>query len=511
MKGTWVRQPDGPAIVVFIHGVLSDGQCWRNENGAYWPDMLAADTRFAAAGIYVFEYKTGYFSGTYRLGDVVNALRTRMRLDGVSDSPKIIFVCHSMGGIVARRFLVQDAFELIDQEKEIGLFLVASPSMESEYANLLSPLTRLFQHTQGLALRAGQANDWLLDLDSDFRKLLNSKRLRIEGHELVEDQFVLLPALIRRQVVQPMSGGRYFGEPYKVPNSNHFTIARPDRPEGDQHGLLVELLEKFIPVPRVKPVSSNSLQFSDHLHGDAVSCGLALNHLFYDDVAPEIVWPVETLSYIERLRIALEQVKNHRDPTSLFGNVGPNDLVVYARDVELSLARIDALLKNAPGRARALVRGMEGYWTLHEKFVATALANFLTLCNYELVASTIHHLRLGRAFERYYPKALADWIAKDRPLVVKELFAIDDEMCWAKLTALSNASFPEGLYFWGPRRDVVASRRQRRFEPIYYRWVRDYAIPQYEVVQAVTGSDQIWAYDEQVTIERARSLEGEDF
>ena len=43
-----------------------------------------------------------------------------------------------MGGIVARRLIVSRAAELIQQAKIIGVFLIASPSLGSRYANLLA-------------------------------------------------------------------------------------------------------------------------------------------------------------------------------------------------------------------------------------------------------------------------------------------------------------------------------------------------------------------------------------
>jgi hypothetical protein len=47
-----------------------------------------------------------------------------------------------------------------------------------------------------------------------------------------------LPKLWERQVVEPFSGARYFGEPYKVPGCDHFSIAKPDDNTKIQHRLL---------------------------------------------------------------------------------------------------------------------------------------------------------------------------------------------------------------------------------------------------------------------------------
>ena len=246
MIGTWIRRPTGSLTTVFLHGILSDGDlCWRHANGTYWPDLLKHETRLSSIGIYVFEYKTGFFSGTYRLGDVVDALRDQMRLDEVQNSKQIVFVCHSMGGIIARRFLVQHQFDLTEAKKEIGLFLIASPALGSHYANWLSPIARVFHHTQADALRFSQDNAWLMDLDRDFLALKEKGRIHLRGKELVEDQFIVFHRFMRRQIVEPIAGERYFYEALKVPNSDHFSIAKIPSADAIQHRLLVEFIADF--------------------------------------------------------------------------------------------------------------------------------------------------------------------------------------------------------------------------------------------------------------------------
>ena len=88
-----------------------------------------------------------------------------MRLDGVLASDRLIFVCHSMGGIVVRKYIVERQAELIGAGKEIDLFLVASPSLGSTYADWLSPLAQLFRARAGRCdLRFVRNNNWLMDL-----------------------------------------------------------------------------------------------------------------------------------------------------------------------------------------------------------------------------------------------------------------------------------------------------------------------------------------------------------
>ncbi|BBC81756.1 all3488 (plasmid) [Acetobacter orientalis] len=244
MKGDWVKHgtPTAP-VVVFVHGILSSGEaCWRHANGAYWPEIVAKDPEMSDLGVYVFTYQTGIFSGSYSLADAVDALKTHLALDGISGAAGIVFVCHSMGGIVVRRYLVSRATELIEREVQIAIFLLASPSLGSDYADWCKPLARFLGHSQGDALSFVRSNAWLTDLDRDFLNLKEQGRLSITGKELIEDRFITLGWLSRkigwlwrRQVVEPFSGARYFGEPYKVPKSDHFSIVKIENEHAIQH------------------------------------------------------------------------------------------------------------------------------------------------------------------------------------------------------------------------------------------------------------------------------------
>ena len=247
MQGAWLRSPHGVTSVVFVHGILSSGEaCWRHGNGNYWPELLKGAADLEALGIYVFTYETAVFSGSYRISDVVDALKEHMRLDGLLQSERVIFVCHSMGGIVVRKFLVERTADLIERDTEIGIFLLASPSLGSSYANWLSPLAQFLGHAQADALRFHQNNAWLNDLDKEFQNLKEAGKLRIKGKELVEDKFVVLKKIWRQQVVQPFSGARYFGEQFKVPQSDHFSIAKPDGSGAIQHRLLCQFIRDML-------------------------------------------------------------------------------------------------------------------------------------------------------------------------------------------------------------------------------------------------------------------------
>ncbi|MGH8553872.1 MAG: TIR domain-containing protein, partial [Methylococcales bacterium] len=224
----------------------NSASCWKQANGCTWPGLLKNEHELEDWGIYVYGYETGIFSGTYSLNDVVDDLKERFfNLDKVAENRRIVFVCHSMGGIAVRKFLVERVNDLLDRDIQLGLFLVASPSLGSSYANWLTQLARFMGHTQADALRFTQENTWLNGLDKEFQNLKESGRLTMDGKELIEDQFVVFRKFWRKQVVEPFSGARYFGEPYKVPGSDHFSIAKPEDSGAVQHRLLVAFIEKM--------------------------------------------------------------------------------------------------------------------------------------------------------------------------------------------------------------------------------------------------------------------------
>lgn len=92
MDGRWVRKPRNGKAFVFVHGILSNGEaCWRHPNGSYWPTLVADEATLELFGIYVFTYLTDVFSGSYRIGDIVDAFKEHARLDDVLTCDQIVW------------------------------------------------------------------------------------------------------------------------------------------------------------------------------------------------------------------------------------------------------------------------------------------------------------------------------------------------------------------------------------------------------------------------------------
>lgn len=248
MEPMWLRKARNATTIVFIHGLFSSNEtAWLHPDGSFWPELVCEEPQLSNSGVYLFSYRTDVHAGTFSLENAVDAMRERFRLDGVIDNESagsgLIFVCHSMGGILARRYVIAQQLNLVDRKLPIGLFLIASPSLGSEYANFVRAIAP-FYNAQIDILRFSQENQWLNALDKDFINIKEGKRLPIFGKELVEDNFIGTNRFFRqKQIVQPMSGARYFGEPVKIEHTDHFSIAKPISAHSIQHRLLVDFVK----------------------------------------------------------------------------------------------------------------------------------------------------------------------------------------------------------------------------------------------------------------------------
>jgi hypothetical protein len=243
----WFRYTNHDTVIVFVHGVLSDSRgCWlytgktKGEANAYWPELIENDSRFGDLAIYLGGYYTDVDAEGYKISHCAVELLGALRHEDheghppVMDKKKILFVCHSTGGIVAR-YMIEDKRERF-RDKQIGLVLVASPSNGSRIATSIDALLWYFNHGVGKQLKWG--NESLEDLDDKFRDLVNDKYIpNLSGIEFYENHFItqtILPKWARLilpriglRIVPKESAGRYFGRARQIPDSDHFSICKP--------------------------------------------------------------------------------------------------------------------------------------------------------------------------------------------------------------------------------------------------------------------------------------------
>lgn len=518
MKGTWFAQPQNGTVVIFIHGVMSDADAWRNANGTYWPSLLTEDPRTRGVGVYIFEYETGLFSGTYRINDAVDALTNHLRLDKVLTAQRLIFVCHSMGGIVARRYLVREERDLLDAKIEVGLFLLASPSLGSEYSTALSPLSSvLLRHAQNDILRSSAMNAWLLDLDRDFKTLLNAQRLKITGKELFEDKFIVTKFFFMRVVVDPISAARYFPEPYRVPLSTHFTIPTPEDRNAIQHRLLVEFLGKLdshvqASIEAVGKDGRVKVGFPDGIRADVVKCQVAVKVVEGQFPGVLSVWPETTLAIEKLVADLLVEAAEHEKPTSRFHGQPPETIRAFLDRGYGSTKNVARIRAGVDKRAELMVARMQGYWLPpFDNIVARSLSNFLTLCHLRALQDLLQLLASVDFLGKLIPAAIEPWIYQSYSAdSYRQAFAIEQPLAYAKVNALSGVTLDHYRFYWGPESEVVESARRRDGDPVTGTWIDKYLYAQNELQLLNEGYAETFPYTEDVSIIKVTDSSGQE-
>jgi pimeloyl-ACP methyl ester carboxylesterase len=265
LNNFWHTYNGSNTVFIFIHGIFSDSHsCWRHGNPrdreqVFWPDLIRSDRRLGGPSIYLAGYYTAFDAGDFPVAqcarEVLDALR-RPDVDDrlpVLDRRRLVFICHSTGGIVARYML--EKYRDVFAEKAVGLALIASPSLGSGWANLASLAAHYYNQRLGLQLRWNNAE--LEDIHWRFRDLVAQKDALMPGlfgMEAAEHTMIYrsrIPAWIRWilppriKVVTTLSAGQYFGAVKILPGTNHFTTVKPDSVNHPSHEFLVDFTIGF--------------------------------------------------------------------------------------------------------------------------------------------------------------------------------------------------------------------------------------------------------------------------
>ena len=101
------QQVARPRVIVFVHGIHGSRESWRAANGAYWPDMIRSDPRFAFSDVEVAEYPTPSSNGKMSSVQLADVLWSRLKQDHVWEHREVVFIAHSLGGILVEEMLLR--------------------------------------------------------------------------------------------------------------------------------------------------------------------------------------------------------------------------------------------------------------------------------------------------------------------------------------------------------------------------------------------------------------------
>ena len=106
----YVRQsPGDDTVIVFVHGFMGDGvTTWTNSRtNAYWPLLLTLDHTFDGNDVFVYSYQTGP-NNAFSIDEIAENMRSVLTANGITNYNRIIFLSHSMGGLVTRAYLLKN-------------------------------------------------------------------------------------------------------------------------------------------------------------------------------------------------------------------------------------------------------------------------------------------------------------------------------------------------------------------------------------------------------------------
>lgn len=100
-----------PRVIVFVHGLHGSPESFRASNGAYWPDLVRTDPRFAYSDVDVAAYPTPSSNGAMSSVQLADILYTRLKQDHVWEHREVVFLAHSLGGILVEQMLLRHPAE----------------------------------------------------------------------------------------------------------------------------------------------------------------------------------------------------------------------------------------------------------------------------------------------------------------------------------------------------------------------------------------------------------------
>jgi hypothetical protein len=135
----YIRNAKSEKIIVFVHGFLGDSiSTWTN-GSSYWPKMITADHDFDGVDVFVYQYPTS-INADLTPGQVADDMRMVLKSNGVSDRKQLIFLSHSMGGIVTRAYLLNNRDIA---EKTVLLQFYSTPTNGSSLGAIATVASRL--------------------------------------------------------------------------------------------------------------------------------------------------------------------------------------------------------------------------------------------------------------------------------------------------------------------------------------------------------------------------------
>jgi len=252
----WVfRDPQHPnkVAVVFVHGIFGDTKgTWTNANGSTFFDFVHQLPDIGAkVDVYAFGFSSHMLAnGSLKIGEAANKLHDYLLADGVTKYDEIVFVAHSMGGLITMRELISHD----DVRAKVPvLVLYATPHEGSQ----ISTIGRVLLNNPALQqMLPVDANDYLQQINEDWVRVTNAT-----PHPVVICAYEKKP--VGGTIVVPWASStrNCSRVASAIEDSDHLSIVKPDRARHPSVIVLANALNEFV-APTLDAASFDTPKFS---------------------------------------------------------------------------------------------------------------------------------------------------------------------------------------------------------------------------------------------------------
>lgn len=234
------------AIIVFIHGILGNpDDTFRSERAqSDWPQMLAEDHSLnQAVRTLVVGYMSRPLERASNIHEIATRLQTRLRdRDIFHQFDKVIFVTHSMGGLIAKEMLLQiqrDDPALLS--KVAGIFFLATPSGGSDLADMAKWLS---SNPQFRDMESEDFNTYLQTIEDEWQAMLR-RRNNDSPYPKSFCAYEKLP--VGNIVVVPRTRSQFGCDEREIAfDRTHIDLVKPENTQDDVYQYVVTRIKKLL-------------------------------------------------------------------------------------------------------------------------------------------------------------------------------------------------------------------------------------------------------------------------
>jgi len=226
-------------LIVFVHGIFGDAyDTWKSREGTYFWELMKGDPLFQRSDVFAYGFPSRFWSSSFTIDDAANDIDTHLRRF-LEQYREVIFVAHSMGGLVVERYLLRN--RAIARKVPL-VFFYSTPQEGAQIARIADYVAS----NPGLVtMLPGSTNQYLVSLDMDWRAAKYQRDIPTVifcAYETAKTFNV--------RIVDFNSGTRLCEGPSSPIDADHIDIVKPSSRKHSSYLAFANAFEEIVVKPR---------------------------------------------------------------------------------------------------------------------------------------------------------------------------------------------------------------------------------------------------------------------